>query len=256
VSPDPIAAFYDALADDYHLIFEDWGRSIEYQRGVLVGLIGSRLPSARRVLDCACGIGTQALGFSQSGFRAIGSDLSRRAVERARHEAERRGLPYGFLVSDMRALAVREGAFDVVVALDNALPHLPSPGDLALAINEMAAACRGGGMVMVSIRDYGSALAERPTLDPPRLWGEPGERRATFQIWTWLDERSYDMVHVIGREEGGEWTFSARSGRYRAVLPGEVAQGFGEAGLREVEVLDPSESGYYQPLILGFKGET
>jgi glycine/sarcosine N-methyltransferase len=250
---DPIAEFYDALAEDYHLIFEDWDRSIEYQRGVLTGLVRDRLPDARRILDCACGIGTQALGFSRSGFRTVGSDLSRRAIGRAAREAARRELPASFFVSDMRALPVADGAFDAVVALDNALPHLPSAADHRAAVASMGVACRAGGMVMVSVRDYGAALVEKPTAEPPRVWGEPGDRRVVLPIWTWLDDRTYELVHVTGREAAGAWRFATRTARYRAVRVEEVADAFREAGLTAVETLAPSESGYYQPLILGFR---
>jgi tRNA/tmRNA/rRNA uracil-C5-methylase (TrmA/RlmC/RlmD family) len=35
------------------------------------------------VLDCACGIGTQALGLALRGHRVVGTDVSARAVVRA-----------------------------------------------------------------------------------------------------------------------------------------------------------------------------
>jgi len=40
-----------------------------------------------RVLDGACGIGTQALGLAGRGHRITGCDLNAAAVERARQEA-------------------------------------------------------------------------------------------------------------------------------------------------------------------------
>ena len=57
------AGFYDDLADDYHLIFVDWDRTIAYQAGVLVPLLRRlahlpehqprrvRLPLARRIIS-------------------------------------------------------------------------------------------------------------------------------------------------------------------------------------------------------------
>ena len=59
------AAFYDALAEDYHLIFADWERSITHQAEVLARLLGAE---RRRVLDAACGIGTQAIGLAAEGY--------------------------------------------------------------------------------------------------------------------------------------------------------------------------------------------
>jgi 2-polyprenyl-3-methyl-5-hydroxy-6-metoxy-1,4-benzoquinol methylase len=57
--------FYDDLASYYHLIFEDWDASMARQGDALTSLIGSelgQLPAGDvRVLDVACGIGTQSL---------------------------------------------------------------------------------------------------------------------------------------------------------------------------------------------------
>lgn len=248
---DPISRFYDELADDYHLVFEDWDRSIRRQADALEAIVRARTPDATRILDCTCGIGTQALGLALKRFEVVGSDLSPRAVARASREARLRDLPVRFFVSDVRRVAARDEAFDVVVSLDNSLPHLDSEDELRGAVREMARVCRAGGQVLGGLREYRAAIEDRPALDPPRLWGEEGRRRLTFQIWTWRDERRYDMVHVIATEEDGRWRFETREASYRAVLPGELAGLFAEAGLEDVEVIEPSRGGYYQPLVVG-----
>src|SRR5690606_33844783 len=54
--------FYQQLAGDYHLIFADWEASVVRQGAVLDGLIRAFLPGpSLDLLDCSCGIGTQAL---------------------------------------------------------------------------------------------------------------------------------------------------------------------------------------------------
>ncbi|MBV9279172.1 MAG: methyltransferase domain-containing protein, partial [Chloroflexi bacterium] len=81
--------FYDELAASYHLIFADWrGGSMPRQGEALDRLIRAGLgPPPRSVLDCSCGIGTQSIGLALQGYRVRGTDLSPRAVERARREA-------------------------------------------------------------------------------------------------------------------------------------------------------------------------
>jgi glycine/sarcosine N-methyltransferase len=55
------------------------------------------------------------------------SDLSEAAVMRAKHEAKIRGMEISFLVSDMTSMSqIMEGNFDVVAAMDNALPTYPT----------------------------------------------------------------------------------------------------------------------------------
>jgi hypothetical protein len=46
--------FYDALASQYHLVFEDWDESVERQASALDGVIRALLGEGRRtVLDVA-----------------------------------------------------------------------------------------------------------------------------------------------------------------------------------------------------------
>jgi hypothetical protein len=61
-----VAHFYDELADDYHLIYSDWDASIRRQGDDLDALIGQ---DRAAVLDCSCGIGTQAIGLALRGPR-------------------------------------------------------------------------------------------------------------------------------------------------------------------------------------------
>ena len=65
---DSVARFYDQLAASYHLIFPDWAQSVHRQGMILARLIGPEVASeARTVLDCSCGIGTQAIGLAEQG---------------------------------------------------------------------------------------------------------------------------------------------------------------------------------------------
>jgi 2-polyprenyl-3-methyl-5-hydroxy-6-metoxy-1,4-benzoquinol methylase len=84
-------------------------------------------PSAMRILDCACGIGTQTLAWPSLGFRVTACDLSPAPVERTRAEAVRRRLHDQVFVSDILDLTELPGRdFDAVMSKDNALPHLKS----------------------------------------------------------------------------------------------------------------------------------
>lgn len=75
--------FYDALASEYHLLFEDWWSAAQWHGQVIAQVLSRRgFPSAR-LLDCTCGIGTQALPLARRGYSVTASDVSRAAVERA-----------------------------------------------------------------------------------------------------------------------------------------------------------------------------
>src|SRR3954447_13207509 len=73
--------FYDDFAADYHLAYGGkWDAAVERQGRALAEL----LPAGGRVLDCSCGIGTQAIGLALLGCRVVGTDPSQGAIERAR----------------------------------------------------------------------------------------------------------------------------------------------------------------------------
>ncbi|MCH7795829.1 MAG: class I SAM-dependent methyltransferase, partial [Proteobacteria bacterium] len=72
-----ITDFYDELSEQYHLLFADWDEAVERQGEVVDRVIRDLAgPGAKRVLDAACGIGTQAIGLARLGHQVTGTDLS------------------------------------------------------------------------------------------------------------------------------------------------------------------------------------
>lgn len=251
VMAEEILSFYEPLAEHFHLIFDDWDKSIERQAGILNPLLaaqGCGHPS--KILDCACGIGTQALGFASFGHRVVASDLSRAAVNRATREAESRGLDISFYVSDMTSLTeIADGGFDLVVALDNALPHLTSD-QLACAIGAVASKLKSNGLFLASTRDYDTLIVERPTMQPPAFYGGEGKRRIVHQVWDWIDEGRYTLHLFITRQYDQAWTTHHFVSEYRALQRSELSGVLQSTGFQDVRWLMPAESGFYQPLVL------
>jgi glycine/sarcosine N-methyltransferase len=251
---DGIIPFYDGLADDYHLVYGDWEASIGRQAEALDGVIGDGLgPGPKRILDCSCGIGTQALGLARRGHDLTGVDLSPGAVERARGEAASRGLTIDLRVGDLRELeSVTAERYDVVLSCDNALPHLLTEADLRRGVRSMLGRVRPGGLLLASIREYDEILETRPVTTPPAFSGPPGERRITFQIWEWHpDGRRYDLELFVMTERGPEdWRVRSHRGHYRAVTRTELATLLEEAGASAVEWRMPEDTGFFQPLVV------
>jgi glycine/sarcosine N-methyltransferase len=244
------ASFYDSLATHYHLIFEDWERAIARQAASLDRVLGTQLPGRLRILDCACGIGTQALGLAALGHSVLGSDLSAGAIARAKKEAAARNLEIRFRVADITTLdGIAEREFDVVAALDNALPHLTGE-QLRRAATAMASKLQPGGLLIASIRDYDRLIDERPEMQPPAFYGAPGSRRIVHQIWDWEDRARYTLHLYLTLEREAAWTNLHFVSGYRAVLRDELSSALQAAGLEDVRWIAPAESGFYQPIII------
>ena len=246
-----VLSFYEPLADHFHLIFDDWDKSIERQAGVLNPLLAAQgCGYPLKILDCACGIGTQALGFARFGHRVVASDLSRAAVNRARREAASRGLDISFHVSDMTSLKeIADRDFDVVAALDNALPHLTSD-QLVCAIKAVGSKLKSNGLFLASIRDYDALILQKPTMQPPAFYGTEGKRRIVHQVWDWIDEATYTLHLFITSQSDQAWTTHHFVSEYRALQRSEFSTVLQSVGFHDVRWLMPTESGFYQPLVL------
>ena len=75
--------FYRRVATRHRLFYADWPAVVRAEGEWLASLLGPL--DARTVLDCTCGIGTQALGLAQQGYEVTGSDL----IEENLAEAQR-----------------------------------------------------------------------------------------------------------------------------------------------------------------------
>jgi SAM-dependent methyltransferase len=241
--------FYDQLAPYYHLLYPNWEASSARQsRGLseVLGEFGVRPGSA--VLDAACGIGTQALGLAQLGYDVTASDLSPAAVARARVEARTRGLTIDFAVADLRRLSsVIHGQFAAVVACDNAIPHLLSDAEIAVAFTECRRLLEPGGVLLVSVRDYASI--ERRTPDH-RPYGSRSVGDSTYsaeQIWRW-DGDQYDVTLRITEQRAADLPIVQDfHSRYYAVELPTLERLLREAGFGMVARRDEH---FFQPLLV------
>lgn len=244
---------YDELASHYHLLFENWESSIVRQAAVLGPILERECgpPGATRILDVACGIGTQSLGLAKLGFHVTGCDISPAAIERARREASQRNLDIPFSVTDMLDLGVfTDSSFNAVICMDNALPHLENLEQLVEAAKQFHTKLRPNGLFMASIRDYDLLIKERPTVQGPSFYSDQGRRRIVFQVWDWLDERRYMFHLYITRLVENDWQTFHTTALYRALLRQELSAAFDKAGFTNIRWLLPEESGFYQPLVM------
>lgn len=234
--------FYDDLAATYHLMFADWDASMARQAAALDGLL------AGAILDCACGIGTQAIGLAARGHDVVGTDLSPVAAARALVEARDRGLRLPTAAADMRALPFPDGTFDAVLAADNAVPHLLTSADVGLALREMRRVLRPGGRLVLTTRDYDTVRRERPLSTPPQVSETAIGRVITFQLWHWHDDgERYDLEHF----QLHDGATAIRTTTYWALTRAELSALVADAGF--VDISWP-ETGFFQPVLSASSG--
>ena len=69
--------FYDELAPQYDKLFLDWQVTTREQATILDNIFRRNgFDRTAKILDCACGIGTQAVGLADLGYSVTASDIS------------------------------------------------------------------------------------------------------------------------------------------------------------------------------------
>ncbi len=153
---DPVTEFYDRLSPEYRdNMGWDWEAAVREEGALLdrflANEVGRRGPYS--LLDCSCGIGTQAIGLALHGHKVHATDLSPVSIDCARRESTDLGVAMTFGVADFRNLsAAVSDIFDVVITCDNSIAHCLNDDDLAAALASMKTRLKPGGLLLFSIR--------------------------------------------------------------------------------------------------------
>lgn len=254
-----VSAFYDSLAADYHLIFQNWQAARERQSQTIAKWLEDfRVQKNDPVLDCACGIGTQIIGLSQLGYeRLYGTDISKVATERAASEARKLGISLPLVTVDIRQLAGWAPLrFEAILAIDNVLPHFLASNDLQLALANIKKCLTEDGLFIASVRDYSEIRKNRPTATPVTKSLDKNQTVFSFQEWEWKPGTDiYKMYHyTLKQNPEEEWQIQKRSACYRAWKLSELVEIYKSAGFGKIEIADEAQSGFYQPVIFARPG--
>lgn len=243
--------FYDQLAEDYHLIYPDWSLSVSRQGAALDALAREHLERAGPldVLDCSCGIGTQAIGLAERGHRVVASDLSPAAAARAGAEARRRALAVSTAAADLRALPFADASFDLVLSADNSLAHLLTEHEVRRAVAGMRRVVRGDGLLMLTAKDYGDARQARRRSTVPQVTDTAAGQVVTFQLWHWRDKGIYDFDHIQLMPDGETWQVRVRRATSRAWALEELTRLVRECGFDDVTWHSVDEAHFFQPVL-------
>jgi SAM-dependent methyltransferase len=168
-------------------------------------------------VDLGCGPGHTSLALAELGFAPVlAVDLNRALLDEL--TAHTTGHPAVEPVrADLRTALpelVRPGTAEVVVCLGDTLTHLPTRGDVAALLNNIADALAPGGLAVLSYRDLTVPLTGTDRFLPVRA---TEDRIMTCFLEYPEDYNDYtvvvhDLLHVR-RGPGEDWTL--RTGSYR-----------------------------------------
>jgi len=137
----------------------------------LLGRLGVGPPA--RVLDAGCGWGTTLGALEARGYRAVGADISRRALQ-AIDRPGRELAEFDLTAASPSAPGVEP--FDAVLALD-VIEHLDDDRAAVARLGELA---RPGGVVVVSVPALPDLFTEFDAVQGHRRRYLPGTLRSAF----------------------------------------------------------------------------
>ncbi len=233
-------AYYDAIADHYHLFYRDWEATLQREGSAMRRLFRDR--NIGKVLDASCGTGMQAIALAQKGFDVTAADPSFHMLLKAREHAAVHDVAdditfvrAGFL--DLPHALV--GPYDAVITKGNSLPHLISDAEITQAIRNFHKLLRPGGTLVIGMRDFDFMLEDRPTFVPRHIHTEdPNEDKILFDVWDWDDGPpitvTFNTFIVSGK--GSDYRVTKYPVTYRALRREELESMLADVGFVDVKV--------------------
>ncbi|MBQ9948479.1 MAG: class I SAM-dependent methyltransferase [Oscillospiraceae bacterium] len=242
--------FYDNLASQYDKLFLDWKSATIVQADLLHDIFADNgFDKTAHILDCACGIGTQAIGLASLEYNVTASDISDGELVEAKKRASSANVSIRFEKADFCALSdTFTEQFDIIIAMDNALPHMLSSEDLGRAVRSITATLKDNGIFVGSIRDYDALLKDKPPYSPPYIHKKNSGQRVSFQTWEWNGDNYKLIQYIIEDEEA--LNVSRFECEYRATSRDELTSHFVSSGCSSVVWKFPEETGFYQPIVV------
>ena len=190
-----------------------------------------------RVLDCACGTGTLAVGLALRGHEVVATDASAGMVAHTQHLAAEHDARVDASVCAWADLPARgwDGAFDVVFCVGNSLPHAVGRAGRRAALHAMAGCLGDGGRLVVTSRTWEQVRAAGSRLRvADTLVERDGRRGLPIYTWTipesWEEPHSFDVAVALIGDDGAVQTHRERFA-FWPFREDELREDLREAGL-------------------------
>jgi len=218
---------YDTLADVYAWLVPE---ALLEPEGSVAAFdpVLEALTAGARVLDCACGTGTLAVGLALRGFVVTASDASEAMVARTRALAAKHDVRLD--TATRRWEELDGGPYDAVFCVGNSITHAP---DRRAALAGMRGVLRDGGLLALTSRTW-----ERAQQAGEEVVERHGRRARVTRAW-----HPGELGVAVTFEDDGT-TYAARL-RYWPFTHGELQDDLLYAGFTPAASTFGPEVGRY-----------
>jgi SAM-dependent methyltransferase len=214
--PEPADRAYDTLAGAYDWLVPNALLTPEGSAATFMPWIETLAPGAR-VLDCAAGTGQLAVGLALAGFDVVATDASPAMIDRTRQQAARLGATVRAEICAWDELGGHAWGrpFDAVLCVGNSLTHAPGRAARRRALAAMASVMRGGGLLVVTSRNWELVRERADGLEvAERLVERDGRRALVIHAWIigdgWNDPHRLDVAVAVLGDDGSVETHRER----------------------------------------------
>jgi len=188
---------YGDLAHDYEWLFPDatvgrlgeFGATSPGNQALLNAAVETLGPGSP-VLDCACGIGSDAMALARKGLVVTACDGSQAMVAETRRRSEQYGIAMTVSRSQWQDLPNRApGPYELALCLGNSLVHTGTRTNRVAALEGMRKVLFPKGTLIVDSRNWELMYRSRPRIVPARqVIKRKGLRCSSLYIWTIPDD--------------------------------------------------------------------
>jgi SAM-dependent methyltransferase len=204
---------YDTIAGVYDFFVPD--AVLTPQAGA--DAFAAHVEPGARVLDCACGTGTLAVGLALRGCAVAATDASEAMVARTARLARQYDAEVEVSLCAWDELPARgwDTRFDVVFCVGNSLPHAVGGAGRRAALRAMAGTLRPGGLLVVTSRTWEQVRAAGSRLQvADQLVVRDGRRGLPIYSWTipdaWEQPHFFDVAVALLADDGAVTTHRER----------------------------------------------
>jgi SAM-dependent methyltransferase len=199
-----VAEQYGTLADVYDWLVPPDLLTPEGSAAAFDGLY--ELEPGARVLDCAAGTGTLAVGLALRGFDVVATDASEAMIARTRALAAEHGVAVRAHVCAWEDLSSEE-PFDAVFCVGNSIPHAEGQAARRRAFAAMAGVLRPSGLFVVTSRNWEMERADGSRVKvSEQLVERDGGRALVVQSWMipedWAEIHTLEVVVALIADDG------------------------------------------------------
>ena len=241
------ASQYDSFAADYHWLFSDSVLTGEPFYEEHKELLESLKPGSQ-ILDCACGIGVQALALARHGYCIQGSDASESMIAQANKRARSARIEVPFAACSWKGLPYNFGReFDAVFCCGNAIGHCTDEAEMIDSLAGTFAVLKDGGLLVVNSRNWEKLRAERPRFHAMSVRNRNGQRCIPLYVWNfpqqWHEPHVVEVVLIF--EQQGRTTYRGHEVTYFPFHVEDLVARMRAVGLVDVETdYDQAKDGY------------